>query len=225
MPLLESKRAPRNPSFRSMFAGQTQLLLTGSIIAAALAVLSLVKLLRDFNLPLWVALVAALLVVILALFRAGLQLQNQLQELTARLYRYHPTTDEGIDVEQVLLVPIMGLGHQVRLQVRMRLMEMRFSEILVTCDGPVGYSCLKYPLPAEERIKPDKGRRIAGPVRGTNPVVQVTPNSFTATCPPYTAPIETYLEINGEPPPAVIAIEWVRGERKGPVASAPQRPS
>ena len=101
MPLLESKRAPRNPSYGRALTDQVVFLLTGGIVAVGLALLSLVDLMGGFRLPPWVALVTALVVIALAQARAGLRLRDQIRELTGALYRYHPACDDGIDIQEV----------------------------------------------------------------------------------------------------------------------------
>lgn len=221
MPLLESKRAPRKASYAKALARQLVLLLTAGVVAAVLAALSLMNYLQELQIPLLATLAALLAIVALVQLRAGLSLRNQLQDLTAALYRFHPSTDPGIDVVELRLVQGVS-GHECLYAKLAVTSPPRTHQLLVVLDGPA--------TAVQASIWNEQEASAAGASYYPKPCKSRMNGAMMAVL---------ELQSDRDPPPlnlvlriyssgrdvAITCLEWLPPTRRSTTAPAPRPPS
>lgn len=140
-------------------------------------------------------------------------MRDRYQGIAGGFYRYHPMTEEGIDVEQVR-ANRRPLGSNYigppYLEISVIITKPMASRIFVLCDMPVELSNLEYPLLPEQQRPADHAKGVAAKTHGLMRGEADSANSFVVEIPSdRPAPFPITLMVFGEGL-GVAAIEWDR---------------
>jgi hypothetical protein len=182
--------------------------LTSGALAVAFGLATFVGVLKQFQIPLAIGF---LVVLAWAQWRAGRRQERELNSLTAAIYQYHPTLDEGLDFDELGRadevanpaygpsawrgrIILQGSGKGLRLVLGMPADHLPF---------------LTYALP-KELHRPSPFLMGAPIATATVPPKSRTPTIFEFTLPADLRLSEVALFIHGNPPPPIVSIEWIR---------------
>lgn len=225
MSLRASRKIPKEKLAYGKEAGQhMKLLLTGSVVAAALAGGTLLSLLRgpivipgpegpllELTPSVWMVSTVWLAFFAVVQYRMWADLRDRFHALTEALYRHHPMDGDGISVQQVQSRSNMSMATYSPpfLEAKIVLERREAEEILVTCDGPVRFAVLLFRVPRAQASPPTPQERINPPPPWSNRATMISPSSFRVKVPSLPLPMEVFLQIHADQHPAIVCVEWL----------------